>query len=497
MPDELENYELGLLLDAIEHRWGYDFRDYARASIRRRVHNVMKRHKITHVSELIPRVLHTPTFFQDMVLDFSITVTEMFRDPQMWHKIVTEILPRLRSWPYFKIWHAACATGEEVWSMAILLKEAGMLDKAIIYATDFNDIALHKARKGIFLEKNMEGANRNYIKAGGEATLSKYYTVHGNDVIFDKSLAKRVVWANHNLTTDRVFGEMNLIMCRNALIYFNPALQNQVLSLFTASLSHGGFLCLGSKESLEFTSVKGGYTPISLKERLFCKSGGTESFMLPMTRPKSKPIVPETKGIVAIGCSMGGTNALKTVLAGLPLSFPMAIVITQHVLPSETSILAKLLQQDCALVVKEAEEGESIKVGYVYVAPSNYHLLVEENMTLSLSSEERQSYARPSIDVMFDSVANASGTKAIGVILTGGNADGAEGLATIRKAGGYAIIEDPNTANTPFMPNAALTKAGADEVLSVEQIPFELVKYVNSILQTKVSENSITQKIIL
>ncbi len=167
MINELDHYELGLLLDAIEHRWGYDFRDYARTSILRRVKNVMIRHRMKHISELIPRVLHEPAFFQDMVMDFSITVTEMFRDPSVWAKIVHDIFPRLNTYPYFKIWHAACATGEEVWSMAILLKEAGLLERATIYATDFNDIALDTAKKGIYPIKHMQAAHRHYMKAGG------------------------------------------------------------------------------------------------------------------------------------------------------------------------------------------------------------------------------------------------------------------------------------------------------------------------------------------
>lgn len=272
MNNEFDNYELGLLLDVIQFRWGYDFRDYARTSIHRRVKNVMIRHRIKHISELIPRVLHEPVFFQDMVLDFSITVTEMFRDPSVWKKIVTEIIPRLNTYPYFKIWHAACATGEEVWSMAILLKEAGLLERATIYATDFNDIALDKARKGTYTIKNMHVAHRNYLKSGGQSTLVDYYDVQGSEVIFDKQLAKRIVWANHNLTTDRIFGEMNFILCRNALIYFTPTLQNQVLLLFTDSLSHGGFLCLGSKETLNFTSVKENFGVICDGEKLWYKT---------------------------------------------------------------------------------------------------------------------------------------------------------------------------------------------------------------------------------
>ena len=486
MNSELENYELDLLLNAIEYRWGYDFRAYARSSIRRRVHHAMVKNNIRYVSELIPRVLYDAVFFQDLVLDFSIVVTEMFRDPQMWQKIVAEILPRLKSWAYFKIWHAACASGEEVWSMAILLKEAGLLDKATIYATDFNDIALHKAQQGIYSIKNMEQANSNYLKAGGKYNLSNYYEVKGDDVIFDKTLATRIVFANHNLTTDAIFGEMNLIMCRNVLIYFAPSLQNQVLSLFTSSLSHNGFLCLGSKETLEFTPVKSLYTPIALKDKLWRKTG-FEELALPFNSPRTiKPVNEKKIGIVAIGCSMGGLKALQTILTKLPPDFSMAIVITQHVSPYSNSILAELLQRDCALIVKEAEALEMIKVGCVYIAPPNYHFLVEDNMTIVLSSDERVTYARPSIDVMFDSVASSCGINAIGVVLTGANTDGATGLFAIRQAGGYAIIENPETAHTPYMPSSALSFAGADKILPLEEISTELIKkskeFVNNLL---------------
>jgi chemotaxis protein methyltransferase CheR len=486
MINELENYELELLLNAIEYRWGYDFRDYARASIGRRVKNVMSRHRIEHVSDLIPRVLYDAVFFQDMIGDFSITVTEMFRDTLVWQKIVTEVLPRLQSWPYFKIWHAACATGEEVWSMAILLKEAGLLERATIYATDFNDTALYQARTGIYPVKNMQAAGRNYIKAGGQHSLSEYYVAQGNEVVFDAALSQRIVWANHNLTTDRIFGEMNLIMCRNVLIYFTPALQNQVLTLFTDSLSHGGFLCLGGKETLDFTRIKDCYTPFESKEKIWCKKS-YDDFVLPVLPEKNKPVITKIRqsktegmGIVAIGCSMGGAKALQTILPQLPIDFPLPIVITQHISASKNSLLAEVLQRNCALIVKDAEDGEAIKTGHIYLAPPDYHLIIEEDTTLRLSSEERKSYARPSIDMMFKSVAEVYGEDAIGVILTGANSDGSEGLANIRKAGGWALIEDPKTANTPSMPNAALSKAGANCVLPLKDIAAALIIRVKS-----------------
>jgi len=266
---DVEDFEVLQLLSAIEYRWGYDFTDYARSSIKRRIRNSMIRHGIKYISELTPKVLHDQSFFQDMVKDFSITVTEMFRNPLVWKALQTEVFPVLRTWPYFKIWHAACATGEEVYSMAILLDEAGLLDRATIYATDFNDIALQKAKDGVYPKKVMQKAKDHYQAAGGAACLSEYYYEDGEVVRMKKKLRDHIVWANHNLTVDRVFGEMNLILCRNVLIYFTQPLQNRVLEMFSASLTQNGFLCLGDKETLDFTSVSSFYQPVVSEKRIY------------------------------------------------------------------------------------------------------------------------------------------------------------------------------------------------------------------------------------
>jgi chemotaxis protein methyltransferase CheR len=265
----MQAFEVELVLQAIEHRWGYDFRGYARTSITRRIENVMRRHQICHVSELIPRVLHEPVFFDDMVSDFSITVTQMFRDPPVWKKLLLEVLPLLETYPFFKIWHAACATGEEVYSMAILLQEAGLLERATLYATDFNDTALAYARSGRYPKENMVQAEENYLAAGGVHTLDNYYYAQGNSVEMHQYLKSHIVWANHNLTCDHSFGEMNLILCRNVLIYFTQPLQNRALELFAQSLSGGGVLCLGSRESLSFSSVASRFSVISSGKRLY------------------------------------------------------------------------------------------------------------------------------------------------------------------------------------------------------------------------------------
>jgi chemotaxis protein methyltransferase CheR len=466
----LEDFEVALLLEAIEHRWGYDFRDYARSSIKRRVHNAMIRHDIEHVSELIPRVLHDAEFFQDVVRDFSITVTEMFRDPQVWCSLREQVFPVLRTYPYFKIWHAACATGEEVYSMAILLEEAGLLNRATIYATDFNDNALEKARAGIYSIKNMQAANRNYLKAGGQHSLNQHYHAQEDVVLIRKNLRERIVWANHNLSIDGVFGEMTLILCRNVLIYFTQPLQNRALELFTSSLSQGGILCLGNKESLAFSSVNRCYQTVVDMDRIYRRVGGDD--VLPQNlKAKSLPVKNVSlQGVIAMGCSLGGLSALHQLLPLFPKDFPLPIVITQHIAVSANSAMAAVLQRDCALIVKEACSGESVRAGVIYLAPADYHLLLNEDGTLALSSDEREQYARPSINVMFESVADAYPEQSIGLLLTGANSDGAQGLSAMQAAGAYCIVQDPQDAESPIMPQAALAIMQPDAVLALDQM---------------------------
>lgn len=470
---ELEDFEVSMLLDAIEHRWGYDFRAYARASIKRRIRNAMIRHRVQHVSALIPRILHEPDFFQDVVRDFSITVTQMFRDPHIWSILREEVFNLLATWPYFKIWHAACATGEEVYSMAILLDEAGLLDRATIYATDFNDEALQKARDGIYPLKDIQEASRNYLKAGGAASLNQYYLALEDVVQIRKAIRDRIVWANHNLVQDRVFGEMNLILCRNVMIYFTRPLQNRALELFTASLTHGGILCLGSKESLDFSSVADCYDAISLKDRIYRRMRGDEVEPIDFRVPKDKaeaPPPPSVPGVLAIGCSMGGLKALRTLLPALPVDFALPVLVTQHIAPSPESAMAEVLQQGCALTVKEATHGEKVAPGTVYLAPADYHMLLNDDWTIVLSSDARDHYARPSINVMFESVAELCGNRSIAALLTGANADGAKGLAAIKAEGGYILVQDPADAEAPAMPLAALDMVKPDRVLALARM---------------------------
>jgi len=268
---KIELIEVDLLLEAIFQRYGYDFRSYARASIERRIRQFLPGAGCSSVSEMIPKVLHDPEFFSRLARNFSISVTEMFRDPFVYRAVREKVVPLLRTWPHVKIWHAGCATGEEVYSLAIVLREEGVYDRTTIYATDFNDEALGRAREGVYAVGKVKEATLNYQQAGGKASFSEYYHAHYEAAAMDGSLKKRITFANHNLAVDEAFGEMHLVFCRNVLIYFNCELQNRALGLFTESLVHGGFLCLGTKEDLQFSDVSNLYVEVDGKAKIYKK----------------------------------------------------------------------------------------------------------------------------------------------------------------------------------------------------------------------------------
>ncbi len=273
--DNVEAIEIDLLLEAVYRRYGYDFRSYSRASIERRIRHFLSTSGCGSISDLIPRVLYDDSFFSRLVRYFSIPVTEMFRDPQVFQILREKVIPVLRTWPHVKIWHAGCATGEEVYSLAILLREEGLYDRATIYATDFNDEALDQARAGIYPAERLKDATRNYQKSGGRRSFSEYYHAHYDAAAMEASLKERVVFSSHNLASDSVFGDMHLVFCRNVMIYFNRDLQNRALGLFTESLVHGGFLCLGTKETLKFSAVFRMFEEVDEKARIYKKTGGS------------------------------------------------------------------------------------------------------------------------------------------------------------------------------------------------------------------------------
>lgn len=270
-PDDIEKLEIDLFLDAIFTRYGYDFRHYAKASVRRRIKHVLAKSGKEHLSELIPQLLYDEVFAHKLIHEFSITVTEMFRDPGFYRAVRQVIAPYLKTYPFLKIWVAGCATGEEVYSLAIVLQEEGLYDRVNIFATDFNDAALQKAKDGIYPLKEVQQYTANYQKAGGQRSFSDYYHAEYESAIMDKSLKTNITFAHHNLVRDGVFSEVQLIFCRNVLIYFDRTLQNWVLSILTESLSRGGFLCLGTKEALDFSSVYDQYKPITPAERIYQK----------------------------------------------------------------------------------------------------------------------------------------------------------------------------------------------------------------------------------
>ncbi len=266
---ELEKIELEILLEAIFRRYGYDFRHYAQASLKRRVAQSMQQAGVSRVADLIPPILHDKAFFDDFLKFMSVTVTDMFRDPDFFAALRSEVIPVLKTYPFIKIWHAGCATGEEVYSLAILLKEEGLYERTQIYATDYNNHSLAVAREGIYSLKQMQQYSENYIRAGGRRSFSDYYHAKYGAAKMHDSLKENVTFANHNLATDGVFGEMQMVICRNVLIYFDQRLQDRVLTLLHDSLSPRGFLCLGNKESLKFSAVQDYFEDQVYQQRIF------------------------------------------------------------------------------------------------------------------------------------------------------------------------------------------------------------------------------------
>ncbi|ACA42145.1 protein-glutamate O-methyltransferase CheR [Lysinibacillus sp. fkY74-1] len=265
------NLEIDLLLEAIYRLSGYDFRQYNRSSISRRIFNRMRINSIPTISRVQEKVIHDQAFLEQLLNDFSINVTEMFRNPSFFKAFREKVIPTLREYQEIRIWHAGCATGEEVYSMAILLQEEGLIDKAVIYATDMNEQVLEKAKKGIFPIHKMQAYTKNYMLAGGAHAFSEYYKTDYQYAYFHSTLLKNIIFAQHNLVTDQSFNEFHVILCRNVLIYFSPQLQSQVHRLFYESLSDKGFLCLGDKETLRFEEVISNYREFIGNERIYQK----------------------------------------------------------------------------------------------------------------------------------------------------------------------------------------------------------------------------------
>lgn len=269
--NEVEQIEFDLFVNAIYRRYGYDFRNYSKASIMRRLKLFLEKSPHNSLSECISPLLRDEAFFGNLLSTCLISVTEMFRDPNFFKMFIHKVVPILKTYPFIKIWHAGCATGEEVYSMAILLTELGFNKRFLLYGTDINQTSLKTAQDGIYRLDDLERASLRYIEAGGKFSLSHYYhQKYGYGKILD-SLKENIVFSTHNLDTDGIFGDMHVILCRNVLIYFKRPLQNKVISLFLNSLIHRGFLCLGPKESLDFIDMKDKFEVVSEAERIFRK----------------------------------------------------------------------------------------------------------------------------------------------------------------------------------------------------------------------------------
>ena len=266
---KLEDIEVRLLTEGIFSHYGFDFRDYSMPSLRRRVWKRVYAEGLSTISGLQEKILHDPASMERLLLDLSINTTAMFRDPTFYLAFRRKVVPMLRTYPFVRIWHAGCSTGEEVYSMAILLQEEKLLDRCRIYATDINEAVLASAKDGIFPLNTMQENTSNYIAGGGAGTFSQYYTARYDYAIFRPSLRENVVFAQHNLVTDASFNHFNVIFCRNVLIYFNNALQDRVQDLFLQSMEMFGILGLGKKESIKFTTVADNYDVIDLDERLY------------------------------------------------------------------------------------------------------------------------------------------------------------------------------------------------------------------------------------
>jgi chemotaxis protein methyltransferase CheR len=268
---DLETIELQLLLEGVFRHYGFDFREYAPASLKRRVWRRVNAEQAGTISGLLDRVLHDSDVMERLLLDLSINVTSMFRDPSFYAALRERVVPLLHTYPFTRVWVAGCSTGEEVYSLAILLGEEGLYDRTRIYATDINETVLERARAGVFPLDKMREYTENYIRAGGKRSFSEYYLAKYEGALFERSLTENVVWAPHNLVQDRAFNEFNLILCRNVMIYFDRPLQKRVHELFYESLERFGILALGHKETIRFTGFEDRYDELDANEKLYRK----------------------------------------------------------------------------------------------------------------------------------------------------------------------------------------------------------------------------------
>jgi chemotaxis protein methyltransferase CheR len=270
---DLEEIEIQLLLDGIYRYYGFDFRDYALASLKRRIWNAVRAEGQTTISAFTDRLLHDAACMDRFLLTLSVNVTAMFRDPGFYLAFRHKVVPLLRTYPFIRIWHSGCSTGEEAYSMAILLSEEGLYNRCRIYATDMNEAVLRKAREGIFPLEKMRDYTNNYLKAGGKRSFSEYYTAAYDCAMFSASLKENMIFSQHNLAMDGSFNEFHVVVCRNVLIYFNKALQERVHHLLYSSLVMFGILGLGHQESIKFNPHERHYQELESGSRLYRRIG--------------------------------------------------------------------------------------------------------------------------------------------------------------------------------------------------------------------------------
>jgi chemotaxis protein methyltransferase CheR len=268
---DVEEIEVALLLEAIFRRYGFDFREYAPASLKRRLWRRAHAEGLETISALQSRVLHDPACMEQLLLDLSISVTTMFRDPSFYTAFREKVVPLLKTYPFARIWVAGCSTGEEVYSLAIVLEEHGLLERTRLYATDINEAVLERARLGVFSLEKMREYTQNYLLAGGMRAFSEYYLANYDGAVFDRRLVENAVFAQHNLVSDRGFNEFHAIVCRNVMIYFDRSLQGRVFQLFHDSLIRFGVLALGHKETIRYSGFVDRYEELDGVEKLWRK----------------------------------------------------------------------------------------------------------------------------------------------------------------------------------------------------------------------------------
>ncbi len=274
MSELTHDIELSLLLEAIFRRYHYDFRGYSMASVKRRVHQAKEHFRCPTISSLQDRVLHDPSVLPKLLSYLTVQVSDLFRDPAYFRALRELVIPHLKTYPSLKVWVAGCSTGEELYSLAILFREEGLEERTMFYGTDINPDALQQADAGVYSLNRIPQFTENHRRAGGKSSLSDYYTANYGAAVFDKSLRQRAVFSDHSLVSDEVFAEVQLVSCRNVLIYFDLEIQNRALGLFQDSLVRKGFLGLGAKESLRYSQYAESFVELSREERLYQKRGG-------------------------------------------------------------------------------------------------------------------------------------------------------------------------------------------------------------------------------